>query len=636
MSDNCSISCSRQSVERGHLPDSMSCMSRRILSIVACAASINFFAARVPGFENPDRTAPEQAVPTRDRTNPSQPPSQRSKALTRKIYAHYMGCWPVGTGAIFYQRQTEGNTLKHESRPGTAEYFGGHVRNFDLIDPKRRLSREESAELEMRRAMRIGIDGFAVDAWAGGNDARETLAALFKVAEEKDFPFEITVCIDPTCGGHNVETVREIIARHGNSPKLARRDGRILIFGYQSVWTAHSYVEKKAPGRFNELRASPDGWRLIGESLPDASSQVGEPIYWHFCLSAFFHNVPKTSLPDQALVSAARTIARYADAVGGFAWLGPEQPAIAKAVLDSGAEWAMPVGMYQKENVPYECYVPRGADWMQWAAPALDQNATLLQIITWNDYGENTCIAPAYNTRYTIYDLTAYQIAWWKKGTPPVPERDKLYLIYRKYPAGAKIFPFHPKFSQVEPGVIEVLTILTEPAVVRLPGRSVEYEAPRGFHRRQFPLSAGPVIAEAERNGKTIIRLESPEPITDRPFREDNGFVCWSTEEERCWKEDFGEAQPFWYSEYGDADGDGLPNWFEMYWFSKERNFEPAPDSDTILEGHPLPKYSRWLDFSTAGLADPKADPNKDGKTNLEHYLEQSDPTMPPAPDLPE
>ncbi|MBM4038861.1 MAG: hypothetical protein FJ290_10130 [Planctomycetes bacterium] len=49
-----------------------------------------------------------------------------------------------------------------------------------------------------------------------------------------------------------------------------------------------------------------------------------------------------------------------------------------------------------------------------------------------------------------------------------------------------------------------------------------------------------------------------------------------------------------------------LPNWFEMYWFGK------------------------WGDMRTATVADPKADPHRTGKTNLKHYLDQTDPTLPP------
>ncbi len=565
----------------------------------------------------------------------SMPAKRALSNLPKKVFAHYMGCNPIGTASIYYHRQNDGQAVRHDAAVGTAAYFGGHLRNWDLVDPTRALSAEESADLEIRRALRIGIDGFAIDAWAGDKDARRVLDVLFKVAEEKDYPFELTICIDPVCGGNIVDSVKELLAAHGQSPKLARRDGRPLIFGYQSIWTGYNHLARVASERVDRLRAEPIGWHILGQSLTEAARQVGQPVYYHYCLSWFFLNVEPRLLPKDALTQAAGVLGRYADALGGFGYLGSQQPAIARAVRASGAEWSLPVGMFQKENIPFECAIPKGTDWMHWGQAALEQDATLIQIVTWNDYGENTCIAPAYNTRYTLYDLTGYEIALWKTGKAPAPDRDRVYLIYRKYPPQSKVFPFHAMFPGVEGGVIEVLTILPKPATVRLPGRAIDFEAPAGFHRRQFPVTSGPLVAELVRDGQVQLRLESPEPITDAPFREDNGLVCWSSEEARLWKEDFGATPPFWYSEYGDGDGDGLPNWFEMYWFSKDRGFTPKRADDDLLEEQPEVRYSRWLDLRTAGYAEPAADPDADGRTNLEEYEAQTDPTVGPAPQTP-
>ena len=55
--------------------------------------------------------------------------------------------------------------------------------------------------------------------------------------------------------------------------------------------------------------------------------------------------------------------------------------------------------------------------------------------------------------------------------------------------------------------------------------------------------------------------------------------------------------------EYADDDNDGLPNWFEMYWFGK------------------------YMDYSTATAAKPDDDPDGDGKTNIQEYENQTDPT---------
>lgn len=548
-------------------------------------------------------------------------PAQQAAAPPRpkKVFAHYMGCWPAASGALLWERKEMPKYFNHMSNDRVWR-LGGHVRNYDLVPAEMELTLKESADLEIRRAMRIGIDGFAVDAWAGGEQAKATLDALFAVAEEKNYPFELTICPDPMCGGDLVGSVKELLQKHGNSPKLARRDGKPLIFGYQSwcygmgwVWSKAdpklSEEEKKA--QVDQLRTSPEGWALMGKAFTEAIKEIGQPIYFHYCMNAFFFNVDGKLVKDDMLPAAAGEIAKHVQAVGGFVWLGPMQNEMLVAIKKGGAEWSHPVGHYQKENIPYECYAPAGTEWMGCWDGAIATDATLLQIVTWNDYGENTNIAPALNTRYGLYDLTGYYISWWKTGKPPVPDHDQIYLNYHKYPKGSTIYPFKSVFGPRD-YALEVITILPQPATIRLPGRDTEYAAPAGYFRKQMPLTVGPVIAELLRDGKVATRLESPEPITDHPFREDNGLVCFSTEDARHWKADFAETAPKWYSEYGDNDRDGLPNWFEMYYFGK------------------------WMDFSTASKAAPADDPDEDGKTNLQEYLERTEPTMAPLPDAPE
>jgi hypothetical protein len=83
-------------------------------------------------------------------------------------------------------------------------------------------------------------------------------------------------------------------------------------------------------------------------------------------------------------------------------------------------------------------------------------------------------------------------------------------------------------------------------------------------------------------DGHVVRRLDRPEPITDRPFRETNAMICFSTELLRHGRADSGDAPPLLRAEDADDDQDGLPNWFEMNWCGK------------------------FLDWSTASLCRPR------------------------------
>ena len=535
-------------------------------------------------------------------------------APPKKIYAHYMGCYPVGAGSTAYHRAHDAHLIRHDGT-GQFDAIGDRWRNWPLVSDGMNVSLEESADLEIRRALRAGIDGFAMDAWAGGDGAKKMLAALFAVAERKNYPFEITICLDAGIQSNAglADSVKYLLDNYGKSPKLARRNGKPLIFGYLSSFIGFRHggeVLKQRPefaaesldklSVNRELRLTPAGWQIMADGLHAIEKQVGTNLFMHVCMSAFFHKVPHT---DDDIVRAAGFMAGQFGAVGEFLGGGPLFDRMAAAVKSAGAEWSEPV-YFQYENIGWGGNrIGLGLDILRdrWQH-ARDNGSTLIQFITWNDYTENTCLAPAAETRYTLLDLNAYFVHWWKTGQEPKPDHDRVYLSYRKYPHGAKIYPFQPKRADAEVR-LEVLTILPSPAKVRLPGRDAEWEAPAGMSWKQFPVTPGPVVAEVLRAGKVAVHLESPEPITARPYREQNGMTCFDTEFQRNWQADFGDTPPVLRGEYADDDHDGLPNWFEMYWFGK------------------------FLDYTTCTNADPNADPYKTGKTNLQHYRDQTDPT---------
>ncbi len=549
----------------------------------------------------------------------------------KKIFAHYMGCYPIGGGGISpgYAR-SKSKEGRHDS-PSFERAFGGRGRGEPLLpDGVNGLTPEESADLDIRRAMRAGIDGFAFMAIAGGaNNVFPVMDAMFKVAEEKDYPFEITWCLSGL--DKSIEGIEYILKKHGKSPKLARRDGKPMMMGYQSAFSGIEGAREIFSKRYPDIRKdtpeeryTPEFLRLLREGYRDKlEKRFDTPMYFQFGFGALFYGMEGKPKAEMTWPEIIGILAEEFDAITAFhVQSGPEDyDAVARAVTGKGAEWGEPL-MYQYENLLWLGYrarsfplVPGGDAMRERWERARENDSTLIQFTTWNDYTEFTALAPTTETRYGLMDVTAYFVAWWKTGVPPRPERDKVYLIYPKYRHELSSYPFRtrvPWRNTESMNKIEVLTILTAPARVRLPGREEAWDAPAGLSWRQVPLTPGPVAAEVLRRNwygrwQAALRLESPEPVTDRPYREQHSMVCVSSEDERHWREDFGEASsaPMKRGEYADGDGDGLPNWFEMYWFG-----------------------NGVLDWASAGVADPGADSDGDGQTNLEEYRARTNPTL--------
>lgn len=153
--------------------------------------------------------------------------------------------------------------------------------------------------------------------------------------------------------------------------------------------------------------------------------------------------------------------------------------------------------------------------------------ADWVQVVTWNDYGEGTEIAPSSGTQYLFSDLTAYYVTRLKMRSAPIV-RDVLYFCHRKQHSTAGYDPslqtggaFVPQNSSIAAtDDIELLAFLKSPGTLRIEfaGQTHTQNAPAGITSFRVPFTpdqTGRPTFSLERGGKTISSVTSPFAITN-------------------------------------------------------------------------------------------------------------------------
>ena len=529
--------------------------------------------------------------------------------VERKVYAHYMGCFPAHKCNEWIRGWFDKGLkeyLRGENPEDYCAYLGGRFDGPPLVPADYNVDAVENSKMEIRRAIRAGIDGFAVDAWAGDHSP-EFMDSLFQAAEELGVDFGVTICFDNACHGAKwitgtdrwerfVCSAHRVLDKHINSPNMARFHGKPLFFGYGSAWIVDFEKGESEAALRGRVKEAWTNWR---KALPCE-------VYLHGCIGKFV-NYHDFDANDWAGI--ARDCAATFDTIGSF--LGTENEWGVKSPLweyakKAGCGWSQPL-FWQYSNKAGGIITDTGLEHLHrnWKL-AIARGSELMQFVTWNDYGEETSLAPNLGGNYTVTRINRWYADLWKTGREPAVEKDEVHVAFRKTAGDALSYPFLARRVPLA-AELEVVTFLKEKSVVQVKDYGT-YEAPKGMCVRRFPLKPGLVAARVRRNDRTVCDVLAPERVSSRRWREDMTTYAYGSNFDEEWNLDFPGVKPPRNSEMGDDDGDGLPNWFEMVYFGK------------------------FADQSTAGVADPKADPDGDGFTNLQEWENETNPLVADTP----
>ena len=306
----------------------------------------------------------------------------------RRVFAHYMVCIPT---------------------------YGGN-------------SKVEDYQCEIRDAQTAGIDGFALN--CGGWTLREPhykqrVLLIYQAAMDLGTGFKLFISADYASGLTTNET-RDMVESFRDHPCQFRHHGKPVLstFGGKSEQT--EFILKVFTGD-RKIVYVPFYYPHPAAEMPN-QTQAEQVFRDHPSLDGFFHFGAAGS-PMQ-IAESNRLLARI--------WLG------AGKLFMAGI-----TPYYRGLGGNYRIYDSNGFEGvaLQWEGAIRDQ-ATWVEIVTWNDWGEASYVAPfgaPSETRFwdnhwgpmlshsAYLSASRYYIDWYKTGSRPEIREDVLYYFYRTH-----------------------------------------------------------------------------------------------------------------------------------------------------------------------------------------------------------
>ncbi len=423
-----------------------------------------------------------------------------------KVFAHYFPPYPR---SIDNKPPAEDyyavNYLTLHGEGGKHRAYGGLLRDRPLgRAPLEGGWRLKDMRVEVRQAQAAGIDGFTLDILALSGRTWGISRRVMRAADREGFE------IIPTLDASSVDASPTRAAA-----KFAK------LYAHPS---AQKFGRKHVLASFLAEARSVRWWRALKREL---RLRHGIPVKF----IAVFNNPSDANLRAFAPISHALSAWGYRNAAG--AAQGPDYAARAHAL---GVKWMHTVAV-QDARPRSGAYAEAGnTDTLRttWAR-AIGDGADLVQIATWNDYGESTSIAPSEMHGYNYLALMGYFAAWFTDGRPPAIRHDHLILTHRTHFADARAtsgaYTMAPTLggSQVTPrDTVEALVFLTSPALVTVTSgtHTKTVRRPAGVSKVLVKLDTGRPWASIARGTNVVKIVRSPHQVVDDPYVLDFQYVA--------------------------------------------------------------------------------------------------------------
>jgi len=180
----------------------------------------------------------------------------------------------------------------------------------------------------------------------------------------------------------------------------------------------------------------------------------------------------------------------------------------------------------------YRVYDSRGVEGLaKQFEGAIRDRATWIEIVTWNDWGEASYVAPfgsAYQTAFwnghwglmlshaALLDASRYYIEWFKTGRQPAIREDALYYAFRVHSKSASAAGKRPGGADRLADEVFVSLFLTAPArlTVRSGATEKSFDAGAGVNHLAVPFAPGPQRFVLTRGGETVIDKTAEQEIS--------------------------------------------------------------------------------------------------------------------------